>query len=103
MQFSGFVVRHRAGPRLPDNRRGRRVMISETAFNNLLNRVEALEHAVETPPETGQEQATEQKTSDNWEMSWGGRVMVDYVTWADQDIGYGGGKTGENYLERGVD
>lgn len=39
------------------------------------------------------------KEEEDWEMSWGGRVMMDYVTWADQDPRYGGAKTGKNYLE----
>lgn len=71
------------------------VMISEAAFDDLLDRVDTLEATVGERVDAD----TEKTKENNWEVSWGGRVMVDYVTWADQDAGYGGAKTGQNYLE----
>lgn len=75
------------------------LMISEAAFDDLLKRVDSLETTVDGSVHRQVDVEQEQPEETNWETSWGGRVMIDYVTWADQDAGYGGGKTGRNYLE----
>jgi len=71
------------------------VTVSEASFANLMNRLEALEASLDTDGDDGWEDAHGEK----WQITWGGRVMVDYVNWAAQDAGYGGANIGRNYLE----
>ena len=75
---------------------GPTVTISEASLNNMMTRLEALEASM---GEEGQEDGWEDVSQEKWKVTWGGRVMLDCVNWADQDPGYGGANAGQNYLE----
>jgi len=75
---------------------GPTVTISEASFHNMMTRLEALEASM---ADDATEDVWEDTSQEKWKVSWGGRVMVDYVNWADQDLGYGGANAGQNYIE----
>ena len=75
---------------------GSTVTITEASFNNIMSTLEELKAAVGSREKAdGWEDTSEEK----WKVKFGGRVMADYVTFANQDPGYGGANTAQNYLE----
>ena len=72
------------------------VTISEASYTDIMNRLAALEAAL--GEDVKKDDGWKDMSQEKWTVKWGGRLMMDYVTWANQDSGYGPGPA-QNYIE----